>query len=218
MKIGAFFDIDNTILSKNTGTLYMKFLYKKKLAPRWKIWKSIYWWTKYRLNLVDMENLSIRIMEDYKGEDERKTAEISIKWFEEMGKYYIFPEIIKIIEEHKKQNHILATITAGTKYTAEPISNYLGIKHAICTIPVVENSHFSGEFVKPICFGEGKVYWAKKFCEEHNIDLKKSYFYTDSITDMPLLLEVGNPVVVNPDILVRREAKNRGWQILEFEK
>ncbi len=217
MKVAAFFDIDNTILSKNTGTLYMQFLYKNNLTSRWRIWKSIYWWTKYRLNLVDMENLSIRIMKDYKGEDERRTAEISRRWFEEMGKHYIFPQIIEIIEEHRKKNHILATITAGTKYTAEPISEYLGIQHTICTIPVVENSHFSGEFVKPLCFGEGKVYWAKKFAEEHNIDLKQSYFYTDSITDMPLLLEVGHPVIVNPDFLIRREATRRGWMVMEFK-
>jgi HAD superfamily hydrolase (TIGR01490 family) len=212
----AFFDIDKTILSENTGTLYLKYLHKKGLTSRRKVLISWYWFIKYRLNLVDMENLSKRILMEYRGQNEKETAEISRKWFEEMGKHYIYPEIVPIIENHRRQNHILATITAGTKYTAEPISNHLGIKHVIGTIPKVENSHFSGEFVEPICFGKGKLYWAKKFAEEHNVDLKKSYFYTDSITDMPLLLEVGNPVIVNPDIFLKREAIKRGWKIMEF--
>lgn len=218
MKIGAFFDIDKTILSENTGTLYLKYLYKKGLTTRKKVLLSWYWFLKYRLNLVDMENLSKRIVQEYKGQNERETAEISRRWFKEMGKNFIYREIIPIINDHKNKGHILATITAGTKYTAEPISEYLGIKYVIGTIPKVENSHFTGEFVEPICYGKGKLYWAKKFCEEHNIDLKQSYFYTDSITDMPLLLEVGNPVIVNPDIFIRREAQKRGWKIMEFDR
>lgn len=216
MNIAAFFDIDKTILSKNTGTLYLKYLYKNKLVKRRQVWVSMYWWTKYRLNLVDMNDLSARIIREYKGKNEKKIAEESRAWFNEMGKNYIYPEIIEIIKEHQKKGHILATITAGTKYTAEPISEYLGIPYVIGTEPVVENSHFTGEFVLPICFGEGKVYWAKKFCEKHNIDIKKSYFYTDSITDLPLLLEVGTPVIVNPDFFIHREAKKRGWKIIKF--
>ena len=68
-----------------------------------------------------------------------------------------------------------------------------------------------------MCYGAGKIYWAKRFCEEKGVDLSKSYFYTDSITDLDLLELVGHQVVVNPDPLLKREATKRGWPILNFK-
>ena len=51
----------------------------------------------------------------------------------------------------------------------------------------VEDGLFTGRVIEPICFEEGKIYWLQQFIEEHRIDLAKSWFYTDSITDLPLL-------------------------------
>ena len=65
---------------------------------------------------------------------------------------------------------------------------------------------FTGRVVEPICFEEGKIYWLQQFIEEQGVDLAKSWFYTDSITDRPLLDIVGHPVAVNPDPLLYREA------------
>ena len=48
------------------------------------------------------------------------------------------------------------------------------------------------------------------------VDLARSYFYTDSITDVPLLDLVGHPVVVNPDPLLYRKARRRRWPIRYF--
>jgi hypothetical protein len=56
----------------------------------------------------------------------------------------------------------------------------------------------------------GKVYWAERYAAEKGVDLSRSYFYTDSYTDLPLLLRVGHPVAVNPDLRLRRLARRRG--------
>lgn len=218
MKIAAFFDVDKTILSDNTGTLYLKYLARKGLVSRLEVWRSRYWFIKYRMNLVDMETLSRRIMLEYKGKPEKEIEDTSRQWFEDMGRNYIYPEIKQLIEKHRVAGHVLLVITAGTRYTAGPIAEFLGIRHALCTILRVENSYFTGELINPICYGKGKVHWAIKFADEHGIDLKNSFFYTDSITDMPLLEEVGNRGIVNPDPIIRRVAAKRGWRVFEFKK
>ena len=76
---------------------------------------------------------------------------------------------------------------------------------------------FTGRVVEPICFEEGKIYWLQRFIEEYGIDLAKSWFYTDSITDLPLLDLVGHPVVTNPDPFLYREAARRRWPVRVFD-
>jgi phosphoserine phosphatase len=74
----------------------------------------------------------------------------------------------------------------------------------------------TGQVVPPVCYGTGKVVWAERFAEEHGVDLSASYFYTDSITDLPLLERVAHPVAVNPDPRLRRLAQKRGWPVETF--
>jgi phosphoserine phosphatase len=82
----------------------------------------------------------------------------------------------------------------------------------------VEDGLFTGRVIEPICFEEGKIYWLQQFIEEHGIDLAKSWFYTDSITDLPLLDLVGHPVAANPDPLLYRAAVKRRWPVRFFEE
>ena len=51
------------------------------------------------------------------------------------------------------------------------------------------------------------------FAREHGVDLDRSTFYTDSISDLEMLEAVGDPQVVNPDPRLGRLAKRRGWPV-----
>ena len=46
---------------------------------------------------------------------------------------------------------------------------------------------------------------------EHGVDLRQSWFYSDSVYDTPLLSAVGHPVVVNPDPRMVFMAAARRW-------
>jgi phosphoserine phosphatase len=65
-------------------------------------------------------------------------------------------------------------------------------------------------------YGEGKLEAAQIYAEKHSVDLLRSYFYTDSIADLPLLDIVGYPVAVNPDRPLRSLARARGWSTVYF--
>jgi hypothetical protein len=52
----------------------------------------------------------------------------------------------------------------------------------------------------------------------YGIDLAGSYAYSDSVTDLPMLEAVGNPVAVNPDRELRRVAAAKGWEVRTFER
>ena len=111
----------------------------------------------------------------------------------------------------------MAIISGATRFVVEPLARRLGIEHMLYTRLEGEDGRFTGRVVEPVCFEEGKIYWIQQFIEEHDIDLAKSFFYTDSVTDMPLLDLVGHPKVVNPDPLLYRQAVRRRWPVLFFE-
>ena len=106
----------------------------------------------------------------------------------------------------------------ATRYRGVLEEEVLGISSVICTRPEVVDGRFTGRIVEPICHGRGKLYWAQQFCAQEGIDLAKSYFYTDSIRDLPTLEAVGHPRPVNPDRPLLREARQRGWPVQRFRK
>jgi putative phosphoserine phosphatase/1-acylglycerol-3-phosphate O-acyltransferase len=107
-------------------------------------------------------------------------------------------------------------LTGATRYLAEPVAADLGIEHVLVTQLVVRDGRFTGEVIRPVCYGAGKTYWAERFAAGREIDLGRSYFYTDSITDLPVLERVGEPRIVNPDPRLGRVAARRGWPVLRL--
>jgi HAD superfamily hydrolase (TIGR01490 family) len=85
---------------------------------------------------------------------------------------------------------------------------------------VAESSHgvYTGELAQPFCYGDGKAVAMRKVAEEKGYDLARSYAYTDSIGDLPMLEAVGHPVAVNPDRALEAIAYHRGWPIVEFSR
>jgi phosphoserine phosphatase len=91
-----------------------------------------------------------------------------------------------------------------------------GGDHYICTRFEVVDGIFTGRPVEPICYGPGKLHWARIYARERDLDLSTSYFYTDSYTDLAMLQAVACPVAVNPDARLRRHAQKQGWPIERF--
>ena len=77
----------------------------------------------------------------------------------------------------------------------------------------VRDGRFTGEVETPFCFGAGKVAVAEAWAARHDVDLDTSAFFTDSISDLPMLERVGEPVVVNPDLRLGWEARRRAWPV-----
>ena len=86
------------------------------------------------------------------------------------------------------------------------------------TVAEVENGIYTGELAQPFCYGEGKAIAMRRIADEKGYDLTRSYAYTDSAGDLPMLDAVGHPVAVNPDSALESIAFHRGWPIVEFSR
>ena len=76
---------------------------------------------------------------------------------------------------------------------------------------------FTGELAEPPLSADGRASLAARLAAEHGVDLADCHAYGDSISDLPLLELVGHPVAVNPDFRLAREARRRGWGVVDWE-
>jgi HAD superfamily hydrolase (TIGR01490 family) len=211
----AFFDIDGTLLSVNTAPLYARWLRRHGRARRRDLLRTAYYLVQYRLNLLDIDRAIERASRMIAGQLEADVAAFCERWYEEMVRGYLVPWMRTVLEQHRSAGHDIALLSSSTSYLAEPLARDLDVDHLLVTRLEIVDGRFTGKPIVPVCYGPGKVHWAKAFAAERGIDLGESFFYTDSITDLPVLELVGHPRIVNPDRLLRRTARKRGWPILE---
>jgi HAD superfamily hydrolase (TIGR01490 family) len=215
-RIGAFFDVDKTLLSENSGTLYLRALYDRGEVDWKTVASNLGSYLQYKLNLLDIERWTKRTMTQFRGRSEPELRREAALWFEEYVLPVIYPDGVEAVRRHQKEGHIVAIVSGATRFVVEPLAEHLEVRHMMYTHLEVNDGWFTGRVIDPICFGEGKVYWLQQFIEQEGIDLARSHFYTDSITDLPLLELVGHPHVVNPDPLLYREAVRRRWHVRFF--
>jgi HAD superfamily hydrolase (TIGR01490 family) len=211
--VAALFDVDGTLIARNSATLYMQHLRRTGQARRRDVARTLYYLLRYKLGMLDVDRALVASLNWVRGKQEAELAADCQQWYAEVIRPFVFPAMAAAVETHRRAGHVPAILTSATRYLADPLAADLGIKHVLVTRLVVENGCFTGEAIRPLCYGQGKIYWAKRFAASEGIDLARSYFYTDSITDLPVLEVVGNPRVVNPDPRLWRTAQRRGWPV-----
>jgi HAD superfamily hydrolase (TIGR01490 family) len=214
--IAAFFDIDGTLIARNSAPLYMRHLRRTGRARRRDVARTLYYLGRYKLGLLDIDRALTVSLEWIRGRVEAAVQDDCRDWYAQAIRPFVYPAMAATVEAHRRAGHVLALLTSATRYLAEPLAADLRIDHLLVTQLLVADGRFTGEAVRPVCYGAGKTYWAERFASEHGVALTKSYFYTDSITDLPLLERVGEPRVVNPDPRLRRAAHRRGWPVLHI--
>ncbi|MFN8545603.1 MAG: HAD family hydrolase [Candidatus Binatia bacterium] len=213
MRVAAFFDVDGTLIARNSAQLYMRHMRRTGQARRRDVARTLYFLARYKLGMLDLDRALAASMDWVRGRAEAALRADCATWYAHDVRPHLVPEMVAAVEAHRREGHVVAIVTSATRYLAEPLGDDLGIEHLLVSQLVVRDGVFTGEVVRPICYGRGKIHWAERFAASHDIDLGASFFYTDSITDLPLLERVGEPRVVNPDPRLGRLAQRRGWPV-----
>jgi putative phosphoserine phosphatase/1-acylglycerol-3-phosphate O-acyltransferase len=158
-----------------------------------------------------------RLSRSLKGTSEHTLTALGEQAYHNSLARNLYSEAIALIEAHRRAGHRLVIVSAATRYQVDPVARVLGISEVCCTGLEVENGRFTGRTLAPLCYGEGKAMAARRVCKQHEASLRDSYFYSDSIDDLPLLRIVGNPVAVNPSEKLGVHARAKGWRVLHFE-
>lgn len=213
MTVAAFFDMDHTLLCVETGMSWVRFLYGRGELPRQMLAKAVYWSTLYKLAVLDMETVFTRLVEDLRGDSEADMIAKCEIWFRRHVEPEIAPAARVAVEHHRRAGHLVVLATGSTQYAAAPVARGVGIEHVLSSVLEVDGGGtFTGR-AAALCFGHHKVTLAEAWARTHGVDLARSYFYSDSYNDLPMLERVGTAIAVNPDARLRRLARRRGWAV-----
>lgn len=214
--IGAFFDLDRTLIRGYSATEFFRSrILGGKMSPKEAIaqFMGVLVYAIGNRNFSGLISVSTLGLKDM---DEHSFAEVGEEVYLKYLADSIYPESRALVAAHLAKGHTVAIISAATPYQVNPIARDLDIEHVMCTRVEVKDGKFTGKMIEPTCWGEGKAYYAHQLAEEHHLDLSKSYFYSDSIEDLPLLESVGNPRPMNPDNKLATLAFQRGWHVENF--
>lgn len=211
-RIAAFFDMDHTVLRKDTGMSWMRFLRRRGELSGSGLARAVWWSLLYKAAVLDMEVLARRLSASLEGEDEAEMIAKCAVWYQSDVAPMVTPAARHALAAHRNAGDVVVLATGATQYAALAVAGGLGIEHTLCSRLEVDAGRFTGRLAA-MCFGPHKVTLAERFAEAEGIDLARSTFYSDSYNDLPMLERVGTAVAVNPDLRLWRHARARGWRI-----
>jgi len=216
-RVAAFFDLDRTLLAVNSGALWMKRERRLGRISRWQLLKGYAYLVGYKFAVIDMDRVMTEALQTVKGELEETVRQWTVDWYQEEVAQHAAPGAWPVLRKHREAGELLVLLTSSSPYESGAASEQFGMDAILSSRYQIVGGRFTGHALKPICYGAGKVTYAERYAEEHGVDLKASYYYADSMSDLPMLERVGNPRVVNPDPRLRRLARRRAWAILDWQ-
>jgi HAD superfamily hydrolase (TIGR01490 family) len=144
-------------------------------------------------------------------------------WHEEFMQKVIRPAMtpaaIELVQSHLEAGDLCALVTATNSFVTAPIARAFGVPTLIATDPEYVGGRYTGKIFGTPSFKHGKVArvnsWLKGLNQSLN-DFNESFFYSDSINDLPLLEVVTKPIVTNPSESLLAVAKQRDWPVLNL--
>lgn len=211
----ALFDLDNTLLGGDSDHAWGDYLCERGIldAATYKT-RNDEFYQDYLAGTLDLTaylNFTLEIL------GRTEMAQID-EWHRDFMRDCIepimLPKAMELIAKHREAGDKLVVITATNRFVTAPIVARLGIDTLLATECEIVDGRYSGRTTDVPCFREGKVTRLNRWLEENQLNLDDSYFYSDSLNDLPLLEQVANPVAVDPDPKLRAEAEKRGWPVI----
>ena len=216
----ALFDLDNTLLSGDSDFEWAQFLIAKGvLDPEVHEAKNEYFYTQYKAGTLDIhEFLDFQLLPLARHSRAQLDA-----WHAEFMDTCIRPIIEDqaraLVNRHLAAGDLCALVTATNSFVTGPICLEFGISNLIATIPAQEDGQFTGKPRGTPSFREGKIARVEDWLESMGFwwsTFERSWFYSDSLNDLPLLSRVSDPVAVDPDDTLLTHARTHAWPVLNL--
>ena len=213
----ALFDLDNTLLGGDSDYEWGQFLVERGIVDPIAYKKANeQFYKQYEDGELDIFEFARFAFKPLK---ENSMAQLE-QWREEFISQKIQPIMLAKgrakIESHQQRGDTVVIITATNRFVTEPIAQGFGVEHLLATEPEISAGAFTGEISGTPCFQQGKVVRLKAWLNENGHNLEKSWCYSDSHNDLPLLEQVSYPFAVDPDNTLIKIAQEREWKVVTF--
>lgn len=216
----AFFDLDRTLISGSSAFDFGIAAWRNKMIPTGELVKDATNALAFRLSGASDEKSSAvrdRILAAVEGGNQADLIELNEQIIPKILEK-VRPESRGLIEMHQEAGRDCWIVSASPIELVEPLAKSLGMQGGIGTRSEVEDGVYTGRLAGSFCYGEGKADEIAKLAAERGYDLRLSYAYSDSASDLPMMEMCGHPVAVNPDGPLESIAHQRGWPVVIFSR
>lgn len=214
-QIGAFFDVDGTLVSGFIATAQASHRFRTRQAVFGELTGILEATVRYKLGRMEFKRLLVRAAGYMRGESLDEQERLGEQLFHSHIRARLFPAMAEVVRAHQQLGHTVVLSSSALTIHVMPLGRHLGVEHVICNhFTVDEDGRLSGDIVRPIVWGARKASAVQEFSETNGVDLQQSYFYADGDEDLPLMREVGHPIPVNPRRVLAAEAAARGWTVM----
>lgn len=216
----AFFDLDKTIIARSSTFAFSREFQAGGLISRGAVLRSAYAQFVYMVGGADhdqMEKMRQFMSQLCAGWDVQTVRDIVADTLHNIVDPLVYDEAVELIEQHHAAGRDVIIVSTSGAEMVEPIGAMLGADHVVATRMEVAEGKYTGK-IRFYAYAENKAKAIRDLARKRGYDLAECYGYSDSITDVHMLDEVGHPFAVNPDKELRKVAKERDWPVLTFER
>ena len=214
----ALFDLDHTLIPFDSGLAWLGFLVRRGALPPSAESNYLACCMDYMAGQADVRDMHRALVRPLR----HSTRAHFDEWLEdfETDLDATVPTAAKaLVAQHREAGHRCLLVTATTRFVAERYARILGIDTVIATEAARDSlGLLTGEIVGLPCVREHKLVKLRGWLALEGQTLahfERSWFYSDSSSDLPLLRAVTHPVTVRPDAHLRAVAVQEGWHIIE---
>ena len=211
----ALFDLDNTILAGDSDYNWSRFLIQEGyLDGAIHAEKNEKFYADYKAGTLDIYAFVEFQFKPLARNPRTVLNQLLKKYVEEVIKPMITEKARALVKRHQEEGDLIIVITATNSFITKPIAELFGIENLIGTDPEEKEGEFTGKVSGLPSFKEGKVTRLEAWLKGKNLSLasfEKSYFYSDSHNDLPLMQKVTHPVAVDSDDVLSEYAQSKGW-------
>lgn len=215
----ALFDLDNTLLAGDSDFEWAQYLIEQGVLDR-EVYeaRNQHFYDQYRAGTLDIHEFL-----DFQLKPLARHPRVQLdRWRADYLQRKIRPMMTQkgrdLVASHASDAR--AMVTATNSYVTRPIASEYGIENLVATDPEeLPSGEFTGRVRGLPAFREGKVTRVEAWLAERGLgwdSFRESWFYSDSLNDLPLLSRVTNPVAVDPDETLKEHALAHGWPIISL--
>lgn len=213
----ALFDLDNTLIAGDSDHAWGEFLGRiGKVDPVEHRHRNDQFYRDYQAGRLDMGAYLRFALAPLATMPMNELRRLHQQFMSEVIDPLWLPQAEALVARHRDAGDHVLVITSTNRFVVEPICARLGIADLIATELELVDGRYTGNVIGVPSYREGKVTRLKAWLAGRDQTLSGSYFYSDSINDLPLLQEVGNPVAVDPDPQLLAVARSRGWPVISL--
>lgn len=210
----AIFDLDETLIGGDCASLWSEQMARLGwVDPESFVRRDRELMAAYSAGELAMEDYMAFTLEPIAGRTPEEIEHLVGPWVEDVIEPILYSEACKCIAEHRARGDRILVISASGEHLVKPIAERVGVDEVLAIELDIQHGVYSGATRGVLTYREGKVTRLLDWLDAEGENLEGASFYSDSRNDLPLLLRVDNPHVVNPDPVLLEHAQQAGWPV-----